>query len=422
MIWHPFTSQASSDLPLRIVRAEREFIYDESGKAYIDAIASWWTVIHGHNHPSIRQAIHDQLEKLDHVMLAGFTHAPAEQLAANLLSRSEGNFSHVFYSDNGSTAVEVMLKLARQYWVNRGEKQRRRFIRFDAAYHGDTFGAMSVAGPSLFTEPFSDLLFETKTFAYLQRANDEALFSQLAAYLEEEGTSLAGIILEPLVAAAGGMVFQQAQALARIVNMCRSRGILVLFDEVFTGLGRTGSFFAYEQAGVVPDLLALAKGLTGGVLPLAVTLVSPQVHAAFLSNRAEHTFYHGHTMTGNPVGCAAALASLRIFDEEKRLIQVQALESRMRELWQSIATRHATKIEDVRCRGAVSAVTLVSRAEASGYAFSWSKRLRAAALEQGVVLRPLGNVLYVAPPYNIEAQNLDRVFEVIDSLLTNYEP
>ncbi|HMV37205.1 MAG TPA: aminotransferase class III-fold pyridoxal phosphate-dependent enzyme, partial [Turneriella sp.] len=154
MIWHPFTSQASSDLPLRIVRAEREFIYDESGKAYIDAIASWWTVIHGHNHPSIRQAIHDQLEKLDHVMLAGFTHAPAEQLAANLLSRSEGNFSRVFYSDNGSTAVEVMLKLARQYWVNRGEKQRRRFIRFDAAYHGDTFGAMSVAGPSLFTEPF----------------------------------------------------------------------------------------------------------------------------------------------------------------------------------------------------------------------------------------------------------------------------
>ncbi len=422
MIWHPFTPQGKSDLPLRIVRAEREFLYGEDGKAYIDAIASWWTVIHGHNHPAIRQAIYEQLKKLDHVMLAGFTHESAEQLAESLLNRAGGNFSHVFYSDNGSTAVEVMLKLARQYWVNRGEKQRRRFIRFDAAYHGDTFGAMSVAGPSLFTAPFSDLLFETKTFPYPQRADDEALFADLAQYLANESALLAGVIIEPLIAAAGGMVFQEPAALNRLVTLCRAHGILVLFDEVFTGFGRTGTFFAYEQAGGLPDLVALAKGLTGGVLPLAVTLISPQVHVAFVSERAEHTFYHGHTMTGNPVCCAAALASLRIVDAEGRLAQVKALQNSMRELWNSIAMRHSAKITDIRCRGALSAVNLVSRKEKADYAFSWSKRLRAAALEQGVLLRPLGNVLYVAPPYNIQAQNLDRVFEVIDSLLNYYEP
>ena len=422
MIWHPFTSQGSSDLPLRIVKAEREFIYDELGKPYIDAISSWWTVIHGHNHPAIRQAIYEQLEKLDHVMLAGFTHNPAEELAANLLNRSAGKFSHVFFSDNGSTAVEVMLKLARQYWVNLGQKERRRFIRFDAAYHGDTFGAMSVAGPSLFTAPFSELLFETTTFAYPQRADDEEFFIGFAKYLEEEGNSLAGVIVEPLIAAAGGMVFQDTRALKRLVELCRSYEVLVLFDEVFSGLGRTGTFFAFEQVGSNPDLLALSKGLTGGVLPLAVTLITPKIHAAFVSELPEHTFYHGHTMTGNPVGCAAALASLRLFESENRLEQVKSLERKMRELWNSIAMQHATKITDVRCRGAVSAANLVSVREKAGYAFSWSRRLRTEALKQGVVLRPLGNVLYVAPPYNIEAQNLDRVFEVIDCLLTNYEP
>ena len=422
MIWHPFTSQAVPADPVEITHAERELLFDTAGKPYIDAIASWWTMIHGHNHPSIQNAIREQLGKLDHVMLAGFTHAPAEQLAERLLSRSGGRYSHVFFSDNGSTAVEVMLKLARQYWVNQGKDERLRFVRFDAAYHGDTFGAMSVAGPSLFTAPYSPLLFETKTFAYPQRADDEEFFTGFAKYLEEEGNSLAGIIVEPLIAAAGGMVFQEPEALAKLVQLCRQHGILVLFDEVFTGFGRTGTFFAYEQAGLEPDLIALAKGLTGGALPLAVTLVAPHVHAAFTSDLPAHTFYHGHTMTGNPLGCAAAVASFSVFDAEHRLAQVRNLETSMHRHWQSIGKRHSEKIAGVRSRGAVSAANLVSSAERPGYAFSWSGRLRAAALQHGVVLRPLGNVLYVAPPYNIEAHNLARVFEVIDLLLTEYEP
>jgi adenosylmethionine-8-amino-7-oxononanoate aminotransferase len=422
MIWHPFTSQAAVDLPIEIVSAEREFLYAATGKSYIDAIASWWTVIHGHNHPAIVSAIKEQVEKLDHVMLAGFTHAPAEQLAEALLTRAGGNFSHVFYSDNGSTAVEVMLKLARQFWVNQGKAERRKFVRFDAAYHGDTFGAMSVAGPSLFTAPFSPMLFETMTFAYPQRADDEEFFTAFTACLDNEAASVAGVIIEPLIAAAGGMVFQQPQALRRLVDLCRAHGILVLFDEVFTGFGRTGSFFAYEQANVVPDLLALAKGLTGGALPLAATLIAPHVHSAFVSDLAEHTFYHGHTMTGNPIGCAAALASLRIFDDEARLEQIRNLENLMRRLWNSIADRHAGKIAAVRVMGALSAANLLSGSEKTGYAFSWSKLLRAGARAQGVVLRPLGNVLYVAPPHNIAAQSLERVFEVIDGLLRNYEP
>lgn len=422
MIWHPFTSQAAVDLPIEIVSAEREFLYAATGKSYIDAIASWWTVIHGHKHPAIVSSIKEQVEKLDHVMLAGFTHAPAERLAEALLTRAAGNFSHVFYSDNGSTAVEVMLKLARQYWVNRGAPTRRIFVRFDAAYHGDTCGAMSVAAPSLFTAAFAPMLFATTTFRYPQRAEDQEFFQSFAAYLDSEAESIAGVIIEPLIAAAGGMVFQEPQALRRLVDICRARGILVLFDEVFTALGRTGSFFAYEQANVVPDLLALAKGLTGGALPLAATLIAPHVHSAFVSDLPEHTFYHGHTMTGNPIGCAAALASLKIFDDEARLEQIRNLEGLMRKLWNSIADRHAGKITAVRVMGALSAANLLSRSEKPGYAFSWSKRLRADALAQGVVLRPLGNVLYVAPPYNIAAQSLERVFEVIDGMLTNYEP
>lgn len=422
MIWHPFTSQAEPHEALKIVRAEQEFLFDTEGRRYIDAIASWWTVIHGHNQPKIVRAITDQLQQLDHVMLAGFTHEPAEQLAAELLAVTNRQFSHVFYSDNGSTAVEVMLKLALQYWSNLGESKRQVFVRFDAAYHGDTFGAMSVAAPSLFTQPFSRQLFETRTFRYPQSADDESFFAAWEQFLAEQGDTLAGVIIEPLIAAAGGMVFQEEAALRRLCEAARQRQVLLLFDEVFTGLGRTGSFCAFQKAQVVPDLLSLAKGLTGGTLPLAVTLVSAQIHSAYVSSDPAHTFYHGHTMTGNPPGCAAALASLGLFRAENRLAQVMQLEGKMQQHWKSITERHAGKVEQVRVMGAVSAGNLVSTSEQAGYAFSWSQRLRQESIRLGVVLRPLGNVLYMTPPYNISDESLAQVFSVIDQLLTQYEP
>lgn len=422
MIWHPFTPQADSSAPLKIVRADREYLYDQNGREYVDAVSSWWTVIHGHNHPQIVAAIQKQLGQLDHVMLAGFTHDAAEQAAAALLQAAGGNFSHVFYSENGSTAVEVMLKLAVQHWYNLGQPSKSRFIRFDAAYHGDTLGAMSVAANSVFNQPFSSLLFGAPCFRYPQAGADSEIFYGLEEYLEKHSSETAGIIIEPMIAAAGGMVLQTATTLRQLEAMARRHNVLLLYDEVFTGLGRTGAMFAFEKSGTHPDLVALAKGLTGGVLPLAVTLVSPRIHAAFVSKDPAHTFYHGHTMTGNPPGCAAAVASLSLFSQENRLQQVVQLENRMGELWKSIAERHADKIANVRALGAMSAADLVSRREAPGYVFSAAKTMRLQALAEGVILRPLGNVLYVTPPYNISDTALERIFACIDTLLLNYDP
>lgn len=421
MIWHPFTSQAEKWPPVKIARAEREFLYDSANRRYIDAIASWWTMIHGHRHPAIMAAIAEQLEKLDHVMLAGFTHEPAERVAAELLRLTAPDFSHVFYSDNGSTAVEVMLKLALQYWKNQGE-DRQLFVHFDAAYHGDTFGAMSVAARSLFTQPFAPLLFQTHTWRYPQKADDDEFFTAWDRFLSEKGHTIAGVVIEPLIAAAGGMVFQESAALHRLCEAAERHGVLLLLDEVFTSMGRTGCFCAYQRAGVRADLVALAKGLTGGALPLAATLVSERIYRAFVSENPAHTFYHGHTMTGNPLGCAAALASLELLTAEGRLAQVAALEIHMRERWNSIARRHAGKIMNIRSLGAASAADLVGTKEKPGYTFAAGKILREQALHYGVVLRPLGNVLYLTPPYNITAQSLDEVFGVIDRLLSAYEP
>lgn len=422
MIWHPFTSQADATAPLKIARAEREYVYDQTGCEYVDAVSSWWTVIHGHNHPQIVAAIQKQLSQLDHVMLAGFTHDAAEQAAAALLQAAGGNFSHVFYSDNGSTAVEVMLKLAVQYWYNLGQPSKSRFIRFGAAYHGDTLGAMSVAANSVFNQPFSSLLFGAPCFRYPQAGADSEIFRDLEDFLEKHSSEIAGIIIEPLIAAAGGMVLQTAATLRQLEAMARRHNVLLLYDEVFTGLGRTGAMFAFEKSGTRPDLVALAKGLTGGALPLAVTLVSPNVRAAFVSENPAHTFYHGHTMTGNPPGCAAAIASLSLFSQENRLRQVAELETQMARLWKSIADRHSGKVCNVRSLGAMSAADLVSSREAPGYGFSAAQAMRVQALAEGVILRPLGNVLYVTPPYNISDAALERVFACIDKLLVNYDP
>lgn len=416
MIWHPFTPQAGVPDPLKIVRGEGEYLYDAAGNSYIDAIASWWTMIHGHNHPEIVAAIHRQLGELDHVMLGGFTHEPAQRLAARLLALTHGDFSRVFYSDNGSTAVEVMLKLAVQYWQNAGKSSKTKFIKFDVSYHGDTVGAMSAGGDSVFNRIFSSLMFGAKSFRY----GDVAAMHELDVYLAANHETIAGIILEPLIAAAGGMVFQKEDDLRRIAELAGKYNVLLLLDEVFTGMGRTGEMFAHQKAGIKPDLVAVAKGLTGGALPLAATLVTKKIHGAFVSNEPAKTFYHGHTMTGNPPGCAAAIASLGLFESENRLGQVRALEIKMRESWTELYRRYPEKIKNVRAMGAVSAADLVSRSENTGYVFSATERIKAEALAAGVILRPLGNVIYVTPPYNISDGALEKVFAVIEKILENY--
>jgi len=411
MIWHPFTPQLGHDAPLKIVSGEKEFLYDENGKSYIDAIASWWTVIHGHSHPKIVKAIQKQAERLDHVLLAGFTHENAESVVSLLLEYAQGDFSHVFFSDNGSTAVEVMLKLALQYWSNIGNTRRTKFICFAPAYHGDTVGSMSVAGRSLFNQRFSPLLFDAHICAYDGR--------DLEACLVKEKDNIAAIVIEPLIAAAGGMVFQSQHQLAQIVELAHRHGALVLFDEVFTAMGRTGAMFAYQKAGVKPDLVAVAKGLSGGALPIAATLVSKEIHDAFVSEDPSKTFYHGHTMTGNPIAAAAARASLEIFRENDTLEVVKDLEARMLSHWRKLEQIYEGRLLNVRVLGAVSAADLSTRDP--GYQNAASLALRRHALASGVILRPLGNVIYVAPPYDISEAALKKVFDVIGAFLAGYE-
>lgn len=421
MIWHPFTAQLGSDGPLKITRAKREYVFDGEGRRYIDAIASWWTIIHGHNHPQVVAAITKQLAELDHVIFAGFTHASAEAVDRALMQMTSGHFAHTFFSDNGSTAVEVMLKLAVQYWHNEGQGKRNVFIKFHPAYHGDTVGAMSAGGESVFNRAFEPLLFKTQPFRYPQTDADLTVLDEIESWVRQNRDNVAGIIIEPLIAAAGGMHFQEAQLLTGLDRICKNYDLLLLFDEVFTGLGRTGKMFAYEHAGIAPDLLALAKGLTGGALPLAVTLVNERVHRAFEIREPAKTFYHGHTMSGNPLGCAAAVASLALCAEEKFLPQVVALQQKMQRRWRHFETAFPDKLQGGRSFGAVSAGNLVTRGEA-GYTFQHAAEIRRQALAKGVILRPLGNVIYVTPPYNISDSALEKTFDCIGEIIDDYEP
>jgi adenosylmethionine---8-amino-7-oxononanoate aminotransferase len=426
MIWYPFTLQYEPELPLKIVRAEKEFLYDEAGNSYIDAISSWWVSIHGHNHPKIIQAMKDQLDRLDHVLLAGFTHEPAESLAKELLTITDGLFQRVLYSDNGSTAVEIMIKLAYQYFQNQGESDRNIFLKWNASYHGDTIGTMSVGGNSIFNRVFSSLLFPTQEFASpncslcpVGKKPDSCkteCVDAIETYFEKNPKRVAGIVIEPLILGSGGMIFYKEEVLQRLERISKEYGALLLVDEVFTGFGRTGFFFAFQRAKIKPDLIAMAKGLSAGAAPIAVTLASRKIHSAFVRPEAEKAFYHGHTMTGNPVACAAALASIKLMFEENRLEQVLRLEARMKEGLEIIQKEFADRIRDVRVMGAVGVLELEVGAE-SGYTYPGNKILKKKFIEKGVVLRPLGNVIYITPPYGISEDSLKKIFRVIRETL-----
>lgn len=383
-------------------------------------ISSWWVNLHGHGRPELAKAISDQVLRLDHVQFAGATHEPAVQLAERLLDKAGllGN-ARIFYSDNGSTAVESALKIAHQHWVNRGAT-RRLFATLRGAYHGDTVGAMSVGRSSGFFDAFGGLLFETVTLPvpliWKDFANEEgerAALAEIAALLESEGESLAGLIVEPLVQGAGGMRFHSAGFLSALCGMFRERGIPVIFDEVMTGFGRTGSFFAYQETGFVPDLICLSKGITGGILPLAVTIASNDLFDSFLGNDFSRALAHGHSYTANPVACAAALASLDLHESTGSLDQVARINRCMARHLNLLASH--PKIEKTRLLGGIAAFDLAGMA--SGYSAGSGRELAMALQEQGVLLRPVGNVIYLMPPYCITDDQIDRAFEAILSCL-----
>lgn len=395
-VWHPFTQHQTSGTPLPVVRAEGVFLYDEHGKAYIDANSSWWVNTHGHGHPKIAKALREQFEALDHVVFAGVTHPKAVELAERLTQKLPSNFERVFFSDNGSTANEVALKMAFQYWYNKGEK-RHRVLALEGAYHGDTFGAMSVGERDYFNRPFEPFFFDVDYLAFPNGSNETQLLQEAEAWFET-GT-FASMIVEPLVQGAAGMRMYNAGFLDQLVALAKKFGVLVIFDEVMTGFGRTGKLFAMDHCQEKPDIVTFSKGLTAGVLPMGLTLTSDALFQAFLDDDMARGFLHGHSFTGNPLACAAACASLDLFEDASTWENIEAIAS-----WNAVFMDEL-KVE--KCVRDVAQMGTILRfeVESDGDATYFATNIRAKAykhfLEHGVLIRPLGNVIFINPPYCI---------------------
>ena len=418
-IWHPFTQEALDPRPLHVERGEGVYLYLRDGGKLIDAISSWWVNLHGHAHPLIAEAIAEQARKLEQVIFAGFTHDAAEELAWRLRRVLPAPLEHIFFSDDGSTAVEVALKMALQFWRNAGNSRKNKFVALEHAYHGDTVGAMSVGADSDFVAAFPELRFPVwrvppahcfRCPVGKERATcDMDCAGPLARLLEERHEEIAAVIVEPLLQGAGGMIVHPVEFLERIRKLCTQYDVLLIADEVLTGFGRCGRMFACDLAGVVPDVMCLSKGLTGGFLPLAATVCTRAVYETFCSANRSRTFFHGHSYTANPLGCAAAIASLKIFDSEPVFERIAAIQEVHRRKAPALAGHPA--VADVRTIGTVMAVEL--KAEDAGYFSDLRPALYDFYLSKGVLLRPLGNVVYILPPYAITAEQLRYVYEVI---------
>ena len=422
-LWHPFTQEGSEAL-LPVVRSARGVYFEtQDGQKILDAISSWWVNIHGHAHPAIAEAVARQAARLEHVLFAGFSHEPAEELAARLRNIVPGPLRHVFFSDDGSTAVEVALKLAVQYWANCGHPEKHKIVALEHAYHGDTSGAMSVSDDSPFTSPFQSMRFPVlRTHsAYCGRCpvgkkretcRIECL-DKLERLLSEQGHEVAAVLVEPLLQGAGGMIVHPEEFLSGVRRLTAAHDVLLITDEVLTGFGRTGRMFACERAGVIPDLMCVAKGLTGGFLPLATTFATDRVHEAFTGGDSSRTFFHGHSYTANPIACAAANASLQIFETEPVFERIAAIERVHAERLPAFAAD--PRVADARRIGTVAAIELA--VPDAGYLSSLRPRLYAYYLSRGVLLRPLGNVIYILPPYVITPEEVHFVYDVIQDSL-----
>ena len=412
-LWHPTTQVATSPVPLQVRAARGCELELADGRRLIDAISSWWVTLHGHAEPAIAAAVARQAQQLEQVIFANFSHEPAEQLATRLSALT--GLQRLFFSDNGSTAIEVALKIAWQWWANQGQP-RQQLIAFDGAYHGDTFGAMAVGARSLFTAPYESLLFDVCRVGWphthwgdtsVEQREQKAL-SQLDAALQ---TPTAAVILEPLLQGASGMRLVRPAFVRAVAERARASGALLIADEVMTGFGRTGALFACQKVGIQPDLMALSKGLTGGFLPMGVTMASERLYQGFVGERPEITFFHGHSFTANPLGCAAALASLDLLQQQP-------------ERFQQFASRHTPWLEQLaqhrrvmrpRVLGTIAAFD-VELGE-NGYLNPVGKQIQRLCLAQGVYLRPLGNTVYLLPPLCISDAQLQRCYDALTQAL-----
>jgi adenosylmethionine-8-amino-7-oxononanoate aminotransferase len=409
-VWHPYTQMRSyieETEPLVLDRASGSRFYDMDGKSYIDANASWWCAALGHDHPRLRAALTAQLETMAHVPLAGIAHEPAAELAAALVARSPSGLTRVFYSDDGSTAIEVALKLCLQYWHQNGRPRRTRFVALDGAYHGDTLGATGVGGVELFRRPFASVVLDCLRVPFTHDGYERA-FSGLSELLERRSDEIAGVVLEPLVQGAAGMRTYSAELLRAARELTRRYDVFLILDEVFTGFGRTGPFWAAEHAGVAPDILCTAKGLSGGLFPFAATLVSERIFEGFLGAPAR-TFFYGHTFCGNPLGARVALEVLSIYDDEAVLERAVPKAERIAACFERLAA--TPSVLGTRSLGMIGALELDGGA---GYLETRGQRVYAEALRRGAYLRPLGNTIYVTPPINIPDVDLDELLTIVE--------
>ncbi|MBN9247421.1 MAG: adenosylmethionine--8-amino-7-oxononanoate transaminase [Hyphomicrobium sp.] len=414
VIWHPFTQHALEPSMTRIARAEGAWLETPQGKRIFDGVSSWWVITHGHRHPKIIEAIRAQADQLDQVIFAGFTHEPAEEVAAGLLKIVPQGLRHVFFSDSGSTSVEVALKMALGYWKNTGQP-RTRILALDDAYHGDTIGTMSAGARGVFNAAYEPLLFEVGRIPLPKPHHAQPTFDALEIACRKG--NVAAFICEPLILGAGGMLMYDADALKEMHRICKAHDVLFIADEVMTCFGRTGTVFACEQAGISPDIMCIAKGLTGGSLPLAVTMCTAPVYDAHLSKDRSRTFFHSSSYTANPIACASAAANLEVWRTEPVIERILALKQN-----QALCLRNLeadARFSNLRQLGTITAFELTGAQ--GGYLADIALTLRALLLERGVLLRPLGSTIYVMPPYCTTKDELNFVYrsivEAVDEVL-----
>jgi adenosylmethionine-8-amino-7-oxononanoate aminotransferase len=403
-VWLPYTQMKTAALPVPVVSAQGVRLKLADGRELIDGIASWWTACHGYAHPHILKCVSEQLEKMPHVMFGGLAHEPAYRLATRLAALLPGDLNHVFFSESGSVAVEVALKMAVQFWLNQGER-RTKFVSFRNSYHGDTFATMAICDPEEgMHKLFRGVLPEQFALEIPDTAEKRA---QIERFLNENKNQIAAVIVEPLIQGAGGMKFHDASVLGDLRTICDRHGLLLIFDEIFTAFGRTGTLFACQQAGVVPDIICLSKALTGGTMPLAATFATSKIFDAFLSDDPEAALMHGPTYMAYPLGCAAANASLDLFASEPRLAQAAAIEAQLRE--ELAPCRRAPGVADVRVKGAVGVVQMDRPVDGAA--------LRARFVEKGVWIKPFGDIVYLAPPLIIQPPDLSALTTAVQDVL-----
>ena len=426
-VWHPYTQMKTAPPPIPIARADGVYLYTPDGRKLLDGISSWWVNIHGHNHPRLNRALSAQADKLSQVVFAGLSHEPGARLAHALASRAPGQLPHVFYSDDGSTAVEVGMKMAYQYWHNRGEIQRTLFVGLTQAYHGDTFGTMAAGDASVFHGVFRDVLFTVERVhaPHCQRCPvgrswpgcGVACIDTLRETIRRCGDRIAAVLIEPMLQGAGGMLVWPAEFLRQVRQITQDAGILLIADEVLTGFGRTGAMFACEHGPIAPDILCLSKAITGGYLPLGATLATEAVYEAFLSGARQRTLFHGHSYTGNALACALGLESLALLEENRCIERVARLERLFQTRLRDLAT--LSVVRDTRCIGGVAAVELHGE---GGYLAEVGPILTRRFHERGILLRPLGNVVYFMPPYAISDEEAGWVLDVMAEELDALDP